>query len=201
MTSPISRPSLALLAGASALALMLTAQPAEAHGIATGGMAAGFLHPLQGLDHLLLLLGVGTAAAALSSQLLLWGLAGAAVGGLVGGLGGALPGQELLAALAISALGALVLAEPRARSAHHALCGGLVAVAVAVHALLHALEAPRSASAISWWLGAAAASMLVSGGGFLLLRRLPGAWIRGTALLLTVLGGGLTLAQLNPAQG
>lgn len=197
MLSFLSRRTLALLGGASALALVLAGQPAAAHGIASGGIAPGFLHPLQGLDHLLLLLGVGTAASAISSQLLLWALAGAAGGGLVGALGGGLPGQELLAALAVSAIGALVVAVLRSRSAPRlGLCGGLVAAAVGLHAMLHGLEAPGEAAA-SWWLGAAAASLLVSGGAYAVMQRLPLAWSRGAGLLLVVLGGGLALGSLG----
>jgi len=199
MTPSSSSRTPALLGGASglALALALAAPPAEAHGIAGGGLAAGFLHPLQGVDHLLLLLAVGTVAAAISPRLLLWSLAGAAAGGVYGSLGGALPGQELLAAIAISALGLLVLASLRARRAPHlGVCGGLVAGAVAIHAMLHGLEAP-SGGVAAWWLGAVAASLLVSGSSYALLRRLPSPWIRGTALLLALLGGGLSLGLLG----
>ncbi len=99
--------TLALAGAASALALLLD-QPAQAHGIAHGGIAAGFLHPLGGADHLLLLLGVGAAASCISSQLLLWALAGAIGGGVFGALGGTLPAQEFLAAFAITAVAVLV---------------------------------------------------------------------------------------------
>ena len=75
-------------------------------------------------------------------------------------------------------------------------CAALVAAAVAVHALLHGLEAPAEGSAALWWFGALSASVLVSGGSFLLLQRLPVAWTRGVALLLALCGG---LAALGPA--
>ena len=55
----------------------------------------------------------------------------------------------------------------------------LVAAAVAVHAMLHGLEAPTGDSAALWWLGALTGSVLVSGGSCLLLRRLwlgPEVW-------------------------
>jgi urease accessory protein len=54
MTLSASARSLALFGAASALALLLD-QPAQAHGIAHGGIAAGFLHQISGVDHLLLL--------------------------------------------------------------------------------------------------------------------------------------------------
>jgi urease accessory protein len=196
MTPSFSARSLALLGAASTLALLLD-QPAQAHGIAQGGIAAGFLHPISGADHLLLLLGVGAAASCISSQLLLWGLAGAIGGGVFGALGGTLPAQELLAALAITAVAVLVLRSLRSKqSPQLGACAALVAAAVAVHAMLHGLEAPADGSATLWWLGAFSASVLVSGGSFLLLRRLPLAWTRATALLLALCGG---VAALGPA--
>ena len=196
MTSTFSARSLTLLGGAAALALLLD-QPAQAHGIAHGGLAAGFLHPISGVDHLLLLMAVGAAASSISAQLLLWALAGAIGGGVFGALGGTLPAQEFLAALAISAVAVLVLRTLRSKqSPQLGACAALVAAAVAVHAMLHGLEAPADGSAALWWLGAFTGSVLVSGGSFLLLRRLPVAWTRGAALLLALCGG---VAALGPA--
>jgi len=190
--------SLALFCGTSALALLLD-QPAQAHGLARGGLAAGFLHPISGADHLLLLLGVGAAASCLSWQLLLWGLAGALAGGLCGAMGGTLPAREFLAALAISAVAVLVLRYLRQpQNAPLGACGALVAGAVAVHALLHGLEAPGNGAAGLWWLGAFCGSLLVSGGSYWLLRRLPLAWTRGLALLLALAGGMLALEPIGP---
>jgi len=187
MTSLFSARSLALAGGATALALLL-AQPAQAHGIAHGGIAAGFLHPISGVDHLLMLVSVGAAGAVISPQLLLWALAGAIGGGVFGALGGSLPAQEFLAALAITAVTVLVLRSQQ--SPRLGVCAALVAAAVAVHAMLHGLEAPMDGSAALWWLGALSGSVLVSGGSLLLLRRLPVAWTHAAALLLA-LGSGL----------
>ena len=187
MTSLFSARSLALAGGATALALLL-AQPAQAHGIAHGGIAAGFLHPISGVDHLLMLVSVGAAGAVISPQLLLWALAGAIGGGVFGALGGTLPAQEFLAALAITAVTVLVLRSQQ--SPRLGVSAALVAAAVAVHAMLHGLEAPVDGSAALWWLGALSGSVLVSGGSLLLLRRLPVAWTHAAALLLA-LGSGL----------
>jgi urease accessory protein len=196
MTPSLSHRSLALTGGAAVLALLL-APPVQAHGIAQGGLAAGFLHPISGADHLLLLVGVGAAASCISSRLLLWALAGAIGGGVFGAMGGALPAQELLAALAIVAVAVLVLLSLRCeRRPQLGACAALVGAAVAVHAMLHGLEAPSDGSAALWWLGALSGSVLVGGGSFLLLRRLPLAWTRGLALLLAIGGG---LAALGPA--
>jgi urease accessory protein len=196
MTLSASARSLALFGAASALALLLD-QPAQAHGIAHGGIAAGFLHPISGVDHLLLLVGIGAAASCISAQLLLWALAGAIGGSVFGAMGGTLPAQEFLAALAITAVAVLVLRSLRSQqSPQLGACAALVAAAVAVHAMLHGLEAPADASALLWWRGAFIGSVLVSGGSFLALRRLPLAWTRGVAVLLA-LGGGV--AALGPA--
>ena len=60
----MTTPSLRQLAAAAGLALsLLSALPAGAHGLASGGLVAGASHPLLGLDHLLLLVGVGGATA------------------------------------------------------------------------------------------------------------------------------------------
>jgi urease accessory protein len=197
MSPFISVRSLALFGGAAALALLLD-QPAQAHGLAHGGLAAGLLHPISGLDHLLLLMGVGAAASCISSQLLLWGLAGAIGGGVFGAMGGTLPAQEFLAALAISVVAVLVLRCLRSQqSPRLGACAALVAAAVAVHAMLHGLEAPGDGSAVLWWLGAFASSVLVCGGSFLVLRRLPLAWTQGLALLLAVCGGVVALGPIG----
>jgi urease accessory protein len=197
MTPSFSARSLALFGAASALALLLD-QPAQAHGIAHGGIAAGFLHPITGADHLLLLLGVGAAASHIYSQLLLWARAGAIGGGVFGALGGTLPAQEFLAALAITAVAVLVLRSLRSKqSPRLGACSALVAAAVAVHAMLHGLEAPADSSAALWWLGAFSGSVLVSGGSFLLLRRLPVAWTRGVCLLLALCGGVVALGPIG----
>ena len=195
MTLSASARSLALFGAASALALLLDL-PAQAHGIAHGGIATGFLHPISGVDHLLLLVGIGAAASCISAQLLLWALAGAIGGGVFGAMGGTLPAQEFLAALAITAVAVLVLRSLRSRqSPQLGACAALVAAAVAVHAMLHGLEAPADGSALLWWLGAFSGSLLVSGGSFLALRRLPLAWTRGVCVLLALCGG---VAALGP---
>ena len=195
MTLSASARSLALFGAASALALLLDL-PAQAHGIAHGGIATGFLHPISGVDHLLLLVGIGAAASCISALLLLWALAGAIGGGVFGAMGGTLPAQEFIAALAITAVAVLVARSLRSQqSPQLGACAALVAAAVAVHAMLHGLEAPTGGSALLWWLGAFSGSVLVSGGSFLALRRLPLVWTRGVCVLLALCGG---VAALGP---
>lgn len=138
--------------------------PAGAHGTADAGLLGGAIHPLLGLDHLLLLLAVGTTSA-LAGAALLWVAAAAAVlGACFGSLGGSLPGAEILAALVITALSAVLLQhlrrQQRERSAGWGLVATVLAAAVALHAMLHGLE---SSGQPAWWLGAGLSSVAVVG--------------------------------------
>lgn len=177
-----------LLAAAAGLGLsLLSGLPVQAHGVADAGLIAGASHPLLGLDHLLLLLGVGGVAAQIGSSVLLYALAGAGLGAAYGAIGGSLPGAEILAALAVSGMGLVVLQSQRSRQAPRLpLVGGIVASAVAIHALLHGQEASGHSS---WWLGAFLASSAVVALTTLVLRRVEVRW---TLLLAT----GLSLAGL-----
>ena len=173
---------------------LLSALPASAHGVADGGLLAGASHPLLGLDHLLLLLGVGGVASFVGAQVLLFAIGGALVGAVLGAFGGQLPGAEVLAALAVAALGVVLLQSQRSTQAPQlGLLGSIVAAAVAVHALLHGQEASGT---VGWWLGAGLASAAVVGISYALLRRLDPRWTRALAMGLSLAGLGLALAPL-----
>jgi len=195
-TSRLPLRGLAPMVAIAALAVVISGQPAAAHGISGGGLGSGFLHPLLGSDHLLLLLGVGAFAASLSAQLLLWGLAGALAGGLYGGL----PAAEVLAALAITAVAALVLCSQNSpttnANAGLGLAGSVMATAVAIHAMLHGQAVPTEIGASSWWIGALAASTLVAGGSYLVLRKQAAIWSQRLALGLALAGGLLAFAPV-----
>lgn len=187
--------SLLPVAGATACAVALLQAPGLAHGGAVASAGAGLLHPLLGIDHLLLLIAVGVAAAVSTPWLLLWALAGAVVGGLLGSAGLQLPALEFLAALAVAALGCWGLLAQRRLGVTAPLAragAALTSAAVLVHALLHGLEAP-AAGAAGWWLMALLSSVAVCGGTTLLLRRLPVAVSRWTAAGLLLLGLGLAV--------
>jgi len=181
------------LAGSAGLGLsLLSALPGQAHGLAGADVAAGALHPLGGLDHLLLLVGVGAAAAKLEARLLPAALVGALLGGVVGAYGGGLPAAETLAALSVSVLGLLLLLLQRLPSVQRLLrplAGVVVTVAMAIHALLHGQVAHGQPL---WWIGAAVSAMAVVSLSFLLLRRAGSRAIGALALLLGL--GGLALA-------
>jgi urease accessory protein len=186
-------PLLALAAGA---AILLGSHPVQAHGTAAGGVWGGLTHPLLGLDHLLMLVAVGAAAAVLSTRLLLWAAAGAVVGAVAGAWGLPLPAQEVWAALAVSAMGALVWAALAGRPAVGGLAGPLVASGVAIHALLHGLEAPADGSFLFWWSGALVSSLLVVGSALKGVQLLPPALARSAAGVVMVSGVALALAPL-----
>ncbi len=179
-------------AAAAGLALsLLSTLPAGAHGLASAGLAAGASHPLLGIDHLLLLLGVGGAAALAGPSLLLVALAAAIAGGLYGALGDNLPGAEVLAALMVSGLG-LALAARQGQ-----LLAVVLASGVAIHAMLHGQEATGSSSdLLGWWLGASLSSAAVVGASFAVIRQLAPSWRRRLAGALSIGGALLALAPL-----
>jgi urease accessory protein len=188
------------LAGVAGFALsLLSALPVSAHGNAGGGLAVGFAHPLLGLDHLFLLVGVGAAASFVSWQLLLFALGGALIGALFGVSGGALPMAEVLAALSISGMGLLILRGHRSGlSPSIPLYGTVVAASVAIHGMLHGHE---PAGAGSWWFGALLGACAVSGLTFLVLRRLGTEWTVRLAVLLTLVGAVLSLGPIGLLAG
>ena len=191
---PNSARPLGLAAAAGFGLSLLSALPVQAHGAADAGLLAGASHPLLGLDHLLLLLGVGGVAAYVSNAVLLFALGGALVGAVLGSFGGDLPAAEVWAALAVSALGVLLLSLQRSqRSPQLSLVGSVVAAAVAVHALLHGQEASGT---LSWWLGAGLASAAVVGTTVLVLRRLHSRWTLALAAALSLTGLALAVAPL-----
>lgn len=188
----------ALLASvAAASSVVLSSLPAQAHGGVHGGGLAGFSHPLFGLDHLFLLISVGAAAAFISARLLGWALGGAVVGALLGATGVMLPAGEVLAALAISSLGLLILASGRMINPTSPWVGLVVAAAVGVHGLLHGQEAPSDGSTILWWMGALLSSVLVAGGSYLMLRKLPLTWTRWAAVAFLLIGAVLAFGPLG----
>lgn len=183
---------------AALAAIGLGSLPAQAHGMAAGGPMAGFLHPLLGADHLLMLLAVGTAASQLSLQLLLWALGGGVIGALGSTGGWTLPLLETLAALAIVAVAGLTLVRNHRGSADRAiqlLTGGVVSAGVAIHGLLHGLEAPPEGNGLLWWGGALLSSLVVCGGTALVLQQVPQTWRRAMALAMLMAAGVLAFAS------
>jgi len=153
---------------------------------------AGALHPLLGLDHLLLLVGVGLTAARFGPQQLLLALGGGLLGSLLGSFGGQLPAAETLAALAVSGLGVILLLSLR-RATALPLLGPVLTAGMAIHGLLHGQE---SSGTPGWWVGALLSSSLVVGASLIAGRQLNPRLLQVAAAALVLLGAGLCLAPL-----
>ena len=180
--------------------------PVLAHGTAAGGALGGLTHPLLGLDHLFMLMAAGTAASFISSQLLLWALGGAVIGAAVGFTGFTVASAEVLAALAISAVGALILLAGRVAKTSNTdilttISGVVVAGGISIHAMLHGLEAPKDSSTLLWWSGALFSSVLVCGGTYLLQKKLPVTWTKAAAIAFLAIGGLLAFDPLGLLAG
>jgi urease accessory protein len=131
--------------------LLLTALPAVAHtGHETGGLGAGLLHPLAGVDHLLAMVMVGLWASLLAGRArrTAWLLPAAFLAALLGGAaigftGAPVPFVETGIAATVVALGGALVAALRA-----SLTVGFISVAAAglLHGVAHGAELPASAA-------------------------------------------------------
>ena len=143
---------------------MFAAEPALAHTGAGGasGLAAGFAHPLSGLDHLLAMVSVGIWGAQLGAPAI-WLLPIAfplimAVGGVFGVVGLPVPHTELLIALSVLVLGLMVASERRVSPA---AALALIAVFAVAHGYAHGVELPGSADALGFTVGFVVATGLL----------------------------------------
>ncbi|MCZ8150469.1 MAG: HupE/UreJ family protein [Roseomonas sp.] len=148
---------------------MLAPLPALAHpgGDHVHGFAAGILHPLTGLDHLVAMVAIGLWAGLLGGRLAwvlpLGFLGGMAAGGVLGLTGVGLPGVEagILASLVV--LGALVGAAGRLPAT---LAVPMVAAFGLLHGHAHGTEA--IGGAFGYEAGFLVATALLHGAGLLL---------------------------------
>lgn len=164
-----------------ALALLLAPLPALAHpgGPMEHGLAGGFLHPLLGVDHLVVMVTVGLWAGLLGG-VARWALPGAFLASMAGGMvlgmaGGALPGVEqgiLASAMLLVVLAGLMVRLPLRYATP------LVALFGLLHGHAHGVEA--GALEVTYALGALAATALLHGAGLALAR--PLLRLRGRSL-------------------
>lgn len=164
----------------------------------TYGFAAGLMHPVGGLDHLLAMVAVGLWAAQLGGRAL-WLVPTSfvllmLVGGTLGASGMQLPFIEPGIALSVLVLGLLVAGAFRINLAASALIVGLFAL---FHGHAHGAEMPMEASALGYSLGFALATALLHTAGIgsaawlqrlraNALTRLTGGAIAATGLYLAV---------------
>jgi len=175
------------------LAVSLWPAVAAAHptGAAGAGLAAGFAHPLGGLDHLLAMVAVGLWAAQLGGRAL-WlvplGFVGALLlGGLAAFSGPALPIVEPGIAGSLLVLGGLIAL----RQSLPPWLGGLVVGLFALcHGHAHGSELPAGAAPLLYVLGFVAATALLHLAGIGLGRGLAGR------LVLRAGGAGIATAGL-----
>lgn len=180
----------------AAVVLALASGPAAAHGLdaAGGGFAAGFGHPLLGLDHLLAMIAVGLWASQLGGRGL-WQVPAAFVVMLAVGAGLALAGVPLPAVepgimASLLVLGLLVAFAVRLPTAAGM---ALVALFALCHGHAHGAEMPAAASAWLYGGGFVLATAALHATGAVLgwaasprLTRAAGAAVAGLGALLLV---------------
>jgi urease accessory protein len=129
-----------LLATGSALALAHTGNDGAAHHSVADALAAGFTHPLTGVDHLAAMLALGVWSALTARRIWLAPLVFAGtvlIGVLLGFAGLSLPAVEPMIAASLLVLGLLVAS----RAALPALLGvGIAASFALFHGLAHGQE-------------------------------------------------------------
>ncbi|MDR5171739.1 HupE/UreJ family protein [Methylobacillus flagellatus] len=145
----------------AALGLLAFSPLAFAHpGHEAQGLLAGFMHPLTGLDHLLVMLAVGLWAGRIGGaarwQLPVTFVAVMALGAVIGMAGYRLPGIETLLSASVMALGALLVISLRLP---RALQAGLVALFALFHGVAHGSELADQGLAVM--LGMLAATALL----------------------------------------
>lgn len=140
---------------AAVAAFTLFATPAFAHtGFHANGFMAGLSHPFNGLDHMLVMAGIGIWAAQLGGRNL-WLVPLVFVATMIAGAGLALasfplPEVELGIAGSVIAIGLLIGAGARLPSGAAATLVGLMAL---FHGHAHGTELPEMASAWSYAAG------------------------------------------------
>ena len=154
------------------------------------GIGYGFIHPFLGLDHTLVMLGVGLWAAtqrlAVAGQIVAVFLLSMLAGALLGLQGVQFVYVETAILLSLLAIGGLLVMGCLQLPA--AIAGALVASSAVMHGLAHGSEIQATASAYSYLLGMIAATAILH----LLGLSLGLLLNRGNAGLLPRLYGGAT---------
>ncbi|MGY4303773.1 urease accessory protein [Bradyrhizobium sp. USDA 4369] len=185
---------------------VLTASPGFAHeqtGVG-GGLAAGLLHPLTGLDHLVAMVAVGIWGAQLGGAAI-WVLPIVfplvmALGAVAGILKIGLPVPELVIALSALVLGLAVALRVRAP---FVLAAAVVAVFAIFHGHAHGAELPSAANPLAYGCGFVVATGLLHAFGITIgaLARWPGGErvIQGVGAAIAALGGYFLVTSLGVA--
>lgn len=191
-----SRTVLAVLALVAVSAQVASAHPHHVHAPgAEHGLAAGFFHPLFGLDHLLAMVAVGLLAAQLGGRAL-WALPAAflglmVAGGAVGLAGYGLPGIEVIIAASVVVLGVALAVGKKYPLVAAAMVVGLFGV---VHGHAHGTEMPTLTSPLVYGCGFVAATTLLHVAGLLVGMLLVRS--ARSAVALQLAGAAISLAGL-----
>jgi hydrogenase/urease accessory protein HupE len=135
-------------------------------------LSSGFLHPLEGWDHVVTMLGVGIWAAQLRGKAI-WLLPSTFVGVMsLGGISGAakylaVPSAEVLIVLSCFVFSVLIIRKIRFTTQINVL---IVAFFAFFHGFAHGQEISASASLISYTLGFMVATLLLHGAGILVAK-------------------------------
>jgi len=189
-----------IIASAAVMGFAL-ATPAFAHtgvGAHSHGFAAGFLHPLMGLDHMLAMLGVGIWAAQLG-QRATWLVPAAFVAVMIAGAGLALSGiampmVEVGIAGSVLVIGTLIALGTRLPVG---VAMSLVGLFALFHGHAHGTELPGFAHPAAYGAGFVAATALLHAGGVgiasVVRRQAARLPFRIAGAMMAAVGGGLLL--------
>lgn len=177
------------------LAICLAPCSAFAHQITgtAGGLSAGFLHPLTGLDHMLAMLAVGIWGAQIGGRAL-WTLPVVfpmimALGGFAGAAGMPLPYVEVGIALSVIGLGLAITFALKPAEWIGITAVGIFAV---FHGHAHGTELPQAANAVAYGIGFVTATGLLHlagiGVGLLIGKKLDGRVLRACGAAICLAG-------------
>ena len=171
-TSTAARVDRPFLTAIIALLLSCCSSLVSAHvgqGDIAGGFSSGFVHPVNGWDHVLAMIAVGIWGAQLGRPAI-WALPVTfpvvmAFGGVLGAFGIAIPGIEVGIAVSALALGAAIAFSARPPLVVAAV---IVAIFAVFHGHAHGTELPESANAMAYSLGFVMATGLLHACGILI---------------------------------
>jgi urease accessory protein len=150
--------------GLCAYTLILPVVEAHTLGVHNAGLAAGFVHPFLGLDHLLAMIAVGIWAAQLGGKAV-WFVPFTFVSVMflaasLGSLGFYLPLVEPVIACSVLVLGLLIASSVRLPTI---AVVGIVGLFAVFHGYAHGLEVPQLTSPIIYGIGFVLATALLHG--------------------------------------
>jgi urease accessory protein len=163
----------------------------------TSGVAHGFLHPMNGIDHTLAIVAVGLFAAHLGGRALwlvpLSFVAMMAFGGVLGMSGIGLPFAEIAIGLSVVVLGIILAARVNPPAAIAMALVGLFAI---FHGHAHGAEMPETASGLAYGVGFILATALLHAIGIGVGILIGKAGQRYSRTISQIAGGAMALAGI-----